>query len=204
MGRALVGPPDKSKAMTTVNLQIAATANDCGYYGATWTASSLYIGKISANVCKVALRFLSVAIPQGAIIDSAVLTVWVRGGDGNALTTIYGNDVDDAVSPTSIAELDALALTTASLNQTWAYAGADWYSSSSLVDVIQEIIDRGSWAENNDLQLIIANNSSTYYVRLQDYAANASQAAKLDIEYTEGGGASAVPVIMNQYRQRVL
>lgn len=194
--------------MTTVNLQIAATGDDCGSFNpANFSNSDIYIGSINGtDECRVALRFLSVAIPQGATITSAILQIRLRGGNSgqNTLTTIYGNDVDDAASPTTRAGLYALALTTAKLNQTYVYDGAyNWYSSSSLASVIQEIIDRANWAENNDLQIVIANNSSSYYCRLYDYSLYPTSSAKLDIEYTTGGAASAVPVIMRQYRQRM-
>ena len=193
--------------MTTVNLQIAATADDCGSYNSTnFGNSDIYIGTINGtDVCRIALRFLTVAIPQGATITSAVLQLRLRAGNAaqNTLTTIYGNDVDDAVSPTTRAGLYALDLTTASLNQTWVYGGAAaWHSSSSFSAVIQEIVDRASWSENNALQLIVASNSSLYYCRVTDYTSLSTNSAKLDIEYTAGGGASAVPTIMNSYRQR--
>jgi hypothetical protein len=82
------------------------------------------------------------------------------------------------------------AATTAQIDwdlTSWTDAG--WNNSPSILSVIQEIVNRGGWAANNYIGLIIKDDGSVSgrSVWGSDYSGGASLAAKLHVEYTTTG-----------------
>ena len=127
--------------------------------------SGLSFGDLSNQDTNSFIRFVNVTIPQGATIIEAKLVLNAR--DSQSANTcnvrISANDVDDSVAPTDTAGFNALVLTTAKVD--WNALGA-WtedsdYDSPEIKTIIQEIVDRGSWASGNALTILIKNNVST-------------------------------------------
>jgi hypothetical protein len=108
------------------------------------------------------LRYTTVDIPPGSSITSAFLQFHVKEvGDNAALTaTFWGEDVDDAPAFTTTAfDITNRTRTTASVDwvvPAWLAVDdeLDAQKSPDLKEIIQEIISRPGWAENNDLVLI--------------------------------------------------
>ena len=126
-----------------------------GYLGGSGTVSVFY---------RAALRFPVVHIPKGAVINSAVLTLYPH--DTLSTTTInlsvYGNDVPDAIAPTSAGAGSAKILTTASVSWTLGDWTADTgVDSPDLSTVVQEVVDRTDWSSSNALMLLIWDNGTT-------------------------------------------
>lgn len=171
--------------------KINDSADDGSWYlpSTFLTTGYLFIG-YSTYARNGFLRFTDVQIIKASIINSAVLTLTAAAADsGTCIVRIRSNNVDDAVAPTSYNEAT-------SLTETTAYS--DWeipnttsgvsYSSSSLISIIQEIIDRGGWTSGNDLMLIIRNQSGTSRRRFHDRSGSSTLQASLEITWTEPAG----------------
>ena len=108
-------------------------------------------------------RFTSIDIPSGSSIYSAWLRMQIwTGSYGNPVTVrIWGNDVDDAVAPTTVNEYENLVKTSAYVD--WVVDPSGRFHGETIdVDIktiVQEIISRSGWTEENDLQIMIVPHS---------------------------------------------
>lgn len=149
------------------------------------------------------LRFQTIAVPHGAIIDSAILTVQSQGSGFKTNTKpvkiqIYGDDIDNAPAwshPSNRPE--NINKTTNFLNFTTITPPGTAFSPQDLPwnvkDIVQEIIDRIGWSSNNNMRFTLFNNqefdtgtgSTAFAFR---FAPNNSfigqNPAQLDIEYS--------------------
>lgn len=179
----------------TVDFQVGANADDgwtnknetfYSNFGSCWVGHDP--GTVSTE--RAFHRFLSVGVPKAATVSNCYFSVRALGRSGSALTIITANDVDDAVAPTSTAEYNDLIHTSASVN--WdppAWSSGTWYDSPDISSVIQEIVNRAGWASGNDLMILHGDRAGTGTNDIQyyEYSGGATNAAKLYIEYTEGG-----------------
>jgi hypothetical protein len=133
--------------------------------------------------------FENVTIPQGATITAAYFSGYINPASDSTIDgTIWGNDVDSAADFSTEADVNGRTLTTANVDWSASITGDQYNDSPSIVDVIQEIVNRGSWASGNDLCLIIAGNAAGGDVLAYIYAYDTGPGtapAKLHIEYTE-------------------
>ncbi len=108
------------------------------------------------NIMTSFLRFQNVAVPQGLVLDSAIMTLWAHEDEADeARVTVYAEAIDN-----SPAFADDEALT----DRTWTSASVSWiindawviwmpYTSPDLAPVIQEVINRPGWVSGNALTL---------------------------------------------------
>ena len=102
-----------------------------------------------------AFRFVNVVIPQGATIDSAVLTLETSaGGDLDPALDIHGDDADDSASFVATPSIVSRTFTTASVAVTDPISAGQW-TSPDISDVLQEIVDRAGWASGNAMTIIL-------------------------------------------------
>lgn len=176
----------------TVDEQVGTGADD-GYYVTactTYTNSSVtgLIGKFSGKVYQTWYRFQTVDVPNSPTIDVAYIELMGADPGGSGwLTKVYGNDVGDAAAPTDCTDANNKVRTTAGVDwdpATWV--NGDWHSSPSIVSVIQEIVDRGDWAANNDMQILHDDDGTGNgnYIQTRHYEQATDEAPKLHIEYT--------------------
>ena len=153
--------PGISRAVTDYQyIHISATGDDNEHWytpshGWSSTNSVLSVGDNTSTVYDrdSEVVFRSVDIPAGAYITEAFL-LFTSAGYSTSIpsTIIYGIDSDDVTASTSHTTFDNQPLTTASVSWTpteWTTEYA--YESPSLVSVVQEIVDRPGWIENNDM-----------------------------------------------------
>ena len=140
---------------------------------------------------KAYVRFPGIAIPQGATIQSAVLTFVGHASppDTDCRVRMYANDAYTSVAPTSVATGNALVLTSAYVDYILPTTvdGNPW-NMPDLKTVVQEIVNRGDWASGNAIGFIIAENGGSNQVRYT-YShddGNASYYPKLTINYSTG------------------
>ncbi len=180
-------------ASGTVDKRVGASVDDGNWVPTVFRVveDSMFIGRNPSNdPAHTWARWTGVAIAQGATIDVAYInpqTVsWANDGVG-VKTNIYFNDIDTAIAPTTIAEADALALTTAFT----AWDDQDFASqrtqSPSIIEVVKEVIDRGGWSSGNDIMLVWKDDGSTsanktYDIRQYDF--DIAQACDLHIEWS--------------------
>src|SRR5687768_11420390 len=101
--------------MPTITSQIAAGTDD-----GTWHNEGAGSNSITSTLIRIGdadavdfnrsawLRFTSIAVPTGATITAASIQVRAVGLSGTIpAMTIDGNDIDNAVSPTSRSQINA-------------------------------------------------------------------------------------------------
>jgi len=179
--------------MATINVSTAANADDGHSYAAfNNTDTTLSFGKVGgASDSRVFMRFLSVPVPKGAIIQSAYLTLVQKQNwcAANKKFIIKGNDIDTAVAPTSVAENNALVATTATVQMQPAnafVAGTDEVSPD-IKTIIKEIVDRAGWASGNNMQLMADNVDGDNVWEYAAYDHASYNPPKLTISYFAGG-----------------
>ncbi|MFH1601378.1 MAG: prepilin-type N-terminal cleavage/methylation domain-containing protein [Candidatus Shapirobacteria bacterium] len=133
-------------------------------------------------------RFTNVAIPQGATINSAVLS-WRAAAEysANLSISVAANAADNPSSPASSTDFRGRPLTSAgvewNINTNWL--NNNWYSPPDIGEVIQEIVDRPGWSSGNSL-LIITKDNGTAADSLRGYRAvegSPTSASKLEVDY---------------------
>ena len=112
------------------------------------------------NILSLGLRFRDIAIPQGATIDSAFITVHCHEGKGAehvCILKISGEATDNAVTYILNDTVTNRPMTSGSVEWTIEEEWIIWkpYSSIDLGGIIQEIVNRPGWKSGNSLALII-------------------------------------------------
>ncbi len=190
--------------MTTLNLQVGAAADDVTHRTTTShffsaTGTSLLIGNYNGSIkgYGMSARFTSVTIGQGDTIDLATMTFTTALGDSGEVckAVIDAEDEDTGTAPTTDADWDNETKTTAAVAwdpiPAWPTVDAE-HVTPEIKTVIQELVDRGSWASGNAMNLFLhdealgSDASSRRWVVA--YESNSAKAAKLDITFTAGGG----------------
>ena len=176
--------------MTTVNYQVDGnnddayeSGNDTGFNA---TENVRHDSNAAASGRTLAgHRFTSVAVPKDAQIITATLQLRpVSASFDDANFDIHAEDVDDAVDFAANADVTNRVLTTASVAWVADGLGTNFVSSPELKTVIQEIVDRASWASGNDLMIICKGKTDVTKILISHaHDADAPNAAKLDITY---------------------
>ncbi len=194
-------------AQTTITKSVTASSDDAEEAGpdATGSYSPGHIdlassdielvtdndeaGGYSGGTQKVGLRFTGITVPSGATITSAYLTFRAIAADAPMTNsdvtnlTIKGQLISNALTfSTTTNDISNRTLTTASASwvpTSWI-TGSD-YNSPSIVSVIQEIVNQGTWASGNAMAIII---TGTGHRSSPSYNGDAANAARLVITYT--------------------
>ena len=199
--------------MATVTRSVAADADDgerpAGAHGSAWTARTddgypvgeffrIIAGTVTGtDYVKGGLRFTNITVAQGTTITSATLTVYVRNvnyADSGARVRIYGDDVDNSAALSGTHNpVDGWTNTTAYYD--WNPYAASGASTADVTSIVQEILNRGSWASGNAISFAmgdaVAGSDSYFKVEIYDYDADTSALlAELEIVYPDAGGGS--------------
>lgn len=186
--------------MTTLNLQVAASADDAYQASAgTTTINDTYRGTTNADRY-YGSRWQNVAIPRGSTINSAYEQLYFVSGDDPRLD-VTGEIGDAAVFTTDAYNISSRAQTTAKVDWDADNVAAGFVQSPDLKSVLQEIVNDASWASGNDLVLInkttTGNNTTVYF---WDYSGNA-RGAKLDVDFTPPAG-GLIPIVIHHLKQQ--
>lgn len=143
-------------------------------------------------------HFTSVALPVDATITAATFSVRFASSGSASYSgrtlDVSAEDEDSPARPTTVSSVLDAVLTTA--NSTWtlgAMTNGTWYESPDISAVIQELVDRGSWASGNDINMFLHNADSSggnWNARWYAHDYGSGYEPKLDITYTEDGGES--------------
>jgi len=151
--------------LTFLSYQIAQTGDDgrCYWNGSSWVFQynqDVIIGYNSSSFIKGGgyFRFQNVAIPQGAIVEWAILDIKSPANTyGNPVyARIRGADEANVAAPTDETEYWAIARTTEQVD--WddiADWGATWHPCPPFGAVANEIINRGDWVSGNALLIFV-------------------------------------------------
>ncbi len=187
---------------TILDLQVGAETDDCVVHwnGAAWVfdlaSAAIRVGYASATILKIGsgMRFLNVTIPNNATIITAYLTPTAKNDDAHIVVNsiIHGEDADNAVTFDDYADYAGRDRTAASVN--WnaidAWTAETEYDSPEIKTIIQEIVDRGSWASGNAMVIFWddhddnTDHDDDHTRRGYGHALSDTKCAKLHIEYT--------------------
>lgn len=181
-------------------------SGDDYYWGgeSTFDSSSdnIVLGKISTTSYYCGVRFPNVTIPQGAVILSAHVTFHAHDTQSGILYAyIAGNDVDNAVAPTTKEGASGLALTDETVPwEPVAMTAGQEYDTPDISDIIKEIVDRPGWASGNAMQILFRLDSAdgNRKFRSRDHVNQATEKPELHIEYFSGSSLDydAAPMTM--------
>lgn len=176
--------------MPTVNYGIASTADDVSETRSAAGGGALgyfdgfcYTGLDGGQQIWVALRFLAVAVPAGATITSATLTLKRDDGfgfTGSAWGGIRGYAADTVGAVTSNRPY-AAAKTSASVTVTNSATVA-----YNVTAIVAEIIARAGWVSGNNLAFATDPVGSNGYMPWIDRASSSTNCAQLSITYSTG------------------
>ncbi len=175
--------------------QIGASADDASQptiVNTSVTIAGTTIAQFTDGGRVTGLRFQTIPIPQNSTIDSAKLTIYYYGYPNydKMDCDVQCQDSDDAllfVAGTYNGNISDRPRTTASVlwQENWLNNG--WKESPELKTIVQEVISRAGWVQNNNIVFLLDANrdwlsgGSLFYA--WDYPSN-QYGAKLDITYT--------------------
>ncbi len=178
-------------ASGTVDVQVGASGDDGRTAGTlTDTDDFLATGGVGGTDGNAFLMFRNISIPNGATINVAKMQL--NGKDSNndgaeLFTNIYMEDVDNPTVPTSVADYNGRARTTAftAWDEDELLVGV-YNDSPDIGTVVKEIVDRGGWVSGQYMQILWDNDVSTdnkwYRPKTYDHADNVPP--KLHIEWS--------------------
>jgi hypothetical protein len=194
----------------TLDLQVGAGSDDANENGDGTMVDTNDEVKIYAhpdntdpNYRYGGFRWTNVTIPQGATITAAYISLYTTA-QNDMKVDIHFQDADNPVAFTStdydISNTSNRPRTSAST--AWLadnLTSPGWSNSPSLVDVVQEVVDRDGWSSGNAMvALFVPSTSYTDTYRGCAYESTSpapdgpTYAAKLHIEYTYGPDIVAV------------
>ncbi len=187
--------PVTGTAQTVVSVTGDDARNISGDSTYTNTAATHHLGNFSGTTFVIGWRF-QLFVPQGAIIDSANLTMFVSNVNGgtSALVRFHGEDVDNAATfaNTTAGKPEGKTKTTASVDHTftasnWTSVGFQTNSAEipNLAAIVQEIVDRPGWVSGNFIVITAADNGSTNpgFVGFSTLDSASNRGSKFDIAY---------------------
>jgi hypothetical protein len=128
-----------------------------------WACCTCPIPGGNCYITGTGLRFTDVQIPQGAIIDSAWLTImpFIITNDDIACT-VYCENVDNCTTYVEANFHNVSNRTRTASRVIWQKrnAGSNWISSCNLADVVEEVVNRPGWIAGNALGFILIPGDS--------------------------------------------
>lgn len=206
--------------MAVLNLTLAANGDDThAGSGATDAGKRQNMGTIadttilspgshgSNDEFSCGARFTSVTIPQGATINSADFSMVADSTYSAGASTVrfwvccQAADNAGALATTGSTDLDGATRPGTTADSTWtqtSVTGGTRYTVS-ITSAVQEVINRAGWASGNAIVVLVDTHADCTSGEWQDYRAynhasgGASGGPHLDIDYTVGGAAGALP-----------
>lgn len=178
--------PELSTQGTSTSHVVPSSASDAEEVnGSTYTTSPvLELGyKTDGTPQTTGIRFLGVAIPKGARITSAYLQFTAVTDKSEATNlTIVGQDAASGGSFSAAAN-NITSRTKTSARSSWqpgAWVDGQRYNSSSIVGIVQEIVNRSDWQKGAAMVFVISGTGTR---KAQSYDASSTLAPKLIVGY---------------------
>jgi hypothetical protein len=188
--------------MAIANLQVGYSDEDA-YQAAngTVTVNGTSIGSISTGNQWAGFIFKSLAALQGAVINSAVFSMYPTSTANDTLVAdIYGETLPfTTFFQATTNNISSRPRTTAKASVNAANVGANWYAVD-VTNVVQEIVNQPGWVPYGHVVLILDGLAGVSW-QVHAYDGSPSLAAKLDIDYTTSASGQP-PRTMHQFAQR--
>jgi hypothetical protein len=180
-------PPPSGEGLVEIEAGIAVKTDD----GRESSNGIVRTGESSIDLGRgnlVALRFIDVEIPRGAVIQSAVLELFGISDLTSSVAIRYRAEDAGHSAPFSTAtrSLSSRPRTQAFVDDVpapWSPGG--FSASPELKAVVQEVVGRSDWSAGNSLTFVIADNGSARYRRIGSFESSPSpsRAARLTVVY---------------------
>jgi hypothetical protein len=186
--------------MTTLNLQVAAGADDGVQNSAgTMLISDAYNG-VTASSAWFGWRWQDALITPGSTIDAAILQIYVSSTtyDDVHLDLYCEDNANPSELTTTDNDISDRARTIANASWDANGVGTGFQSSPDLAGPVQEVVNLPAWVSGNPL--FVAGDCTTginLAVRHYEYSGNTS-GAKLDIDYTPPAAAGQPMALRGQ------
>lgn len=208
---------------STLNLTVAASADDSRMNSGAWSATSANdsLGNNSttpsAAVVEHQSRFTNVTIANGSTINTAVYTMQANGTfthvDDTVNVTVGFEAADNPGQVANAGDFTGRTLTstTVAWNAIGTWANSTDYAAPGVASSLQIVVNRGGFASGNAVNLFIRDNGSTAgatdllgYRAALSYDASTSLCGRLAVDYTAPGGASVfTPFYYHQHIARM-
>ena len=179
---------------------ITDTNNDCDEKNGTVELSGKdsdgdAVGQLTV-IFKIGWRWDNVAVPVGSTIENGCkVTAYQTYAEANQPTTeIQGVDEADPLDWNSGTKPSARSKVAATVPWTPSDNDNQDQDTPELKEIIDDIVNGGSFVEDNALALVVDDNSAPngYMIQFEDVATGGgSNTARLTIVYTAAGGAVA-------------
>ncbi|MFZ5981515.1 MAG: hypothetical protein ACOYVF_12885 [Candidatus Zixiibacteriota bacterium] len=158
--------PGAGSASDTCKIVVTASTDDAKTYNNSLEtgASDAVVGYTGDYRCDYLARFVEVPLPPGANIDSAFISLHCSSSQSGTTcnAVIYAEDTASAAGFSSGSDYAARLVTSAAC--AWpdipAQSALTWYRTPDIKNIVQEIVDRGDWADSNALAVFIRDDSS--------------------------------------------
>ncbi len=140
-------------------------------------------------------RFRNIAIQPGSTINRAVLQVYPTGGYSltgcDMYADVFGESTADATDFVSSPDINGSnnTVTRVRTGATTALAPGEWgkgWRDIDVTSIVQEIINRGDWANGNDLALLVIGRTEAHIANrceIEDFSATGTNHARLAIDF---------------------
>lgn len=175
---------------TTIQIQISDGADDATELAADGSieSGSTHIDMGDDDELWAVYRFQSVGVPPGADIVNAYVTFTCYTNRSGAVPIdIYGHDAGNSSAFSEVTdEFTDMPKTTATVE----WNPGDWtvnleYDSADIGAIVQEIVARGDWAEDNDISIVFSGHPSGVSRQARSYDGVPADAAILTIEFDD-------------------
>jgi hypothetical protein len=179
-------PPPDSGSLT---LQTKASGDDVNRDGGTLaTTGSIWLGNGASTTASYAgLRFTSVNLPAGAVIDSARLEVNAPATSWIAMSMEIAAEASDnaaSFSTTSLPGARALTYSRVYHSSNAQWTAGTWYVVEDVRALIEEVVGRGGWKPGNSLALVLKGTGGAYGRKaVHSFDSNPALAPRLVITY---------------------
>jgi|CXWK01.1.fsa_nt_gi hypothetical protein len=188
--------------MPTLTAYITDGADDAQEAGGTPVVTQTSVNCATSNAY-IGLRFQGTGLTQGAIINSAVLKLYLPSGSYDTPNvTQYGQLISNAPTfTTNTNDISGRTLTQASVPWTSTGGGSGWRQPPDIATVLQEIVDQDDWVEDNYFAIIMRGNSTTSSpLRISAYEGGMSTRPYIIIDYTEPAGGPHPGIVAHHRR----
>lgn len=155
----------------------------------SWRPNYVIVGNTGYFIEHAGLRWQTLAIPTGATVSSATLTLNVVFKSGTPNTRLYADDVDDAAAWSASNKPTGITKTLAYATVNPASTGTG--KTFAITGPVGEVMARIGWASGANLRVAILNQAvPVNYFQAEDYHDAGTNEAQLDITYTTGASAA--------------
>ena len=187
-----------SAAAATVDLTVAVSTGDDDAQESS--AGIVTLSGTATSVSSSAPRFMyilrGVNIPADATIVEAYAELWPTDSAQDSPNLTVRGQINPANLVATNENISTRTFTSAGVVWNAADVGTAAYRQSpNISGVIQEIVDDPGWTQGGDIGIVLINIAGSF--RVSTYNGNVSQAPRLYVKYSTGGGGGAQTVPLN-------